>query len=145
MMHPDLHSALVDAHTRELLAAGGAPRPSRRPLRAFAGRLFGRRRPRAVTPLPGQPVAEVRIRWAFADDAPALVRLAEDVGRGAPRAPVLLAEVDGRVGAALSLCDGDAIASPAGLGEDALDLLAVRAAQLGPASRAAAPQWRVSA
>jgi hypothetical protein len=94
-------------------------------------------------PLPGPPVAEVRIRWAFADDSPALVRLAQGAGSRAPRAPVLLAEVDGRVGAALSLCDGNAIASPADLGKEALDLLAVRAAQLGPASRAAAPQWRV--
>jgi hypothetical protein len=90
-------------------------------------------------------VAEVRIRWAFADDSATLVRLAADSGARPPRAPVLLAEVDGRVRAALSLSDGRAIAPSAGAGAEALDLLAMRAAQLGPASRAAAPHWRVPA
>jgi hypothetical protein len=134
-MHPHLRAALAEAHARELRRAGGSRR---------VPRLCSRhRRRRAVTLRAGAPLPEVRIRWAFADDSPALVRLAAGTGDDPPRAPVLLAKVDGRVGAALSLCDGRAIASPAGAGVEALDLLAVRASQLGPASRATAPQWRV--
>jgi hypothetical protein len=123
-MHPTIRAALAEAHVRDL--------------RAEAGPWRTRLRRRAVTLRPPPPVPEVRIRWAFADDAPALVRLAADSGDRPPRAPVLLAEVDGRVGAALSLSDGRAIAPST----EALDLLAVRASQLGPASRAAAPHWR---
>ena len=126
-MHFHLHAALADAHMRELHGKGATQRWRRR------------------TAGGGPPVAEVRIRWAFADDSATLVRLAADSGARPPRAPVLLAEVDGRVGAALSLCDGRAIAPSAGAGAEALDLLAMRAAQLGPASRAAAPHWRVPA
>lgn len=133
-MHPYLRGALADAHARDLRGLAGP----------WPWRLLRRRR-RATGPLAGPPLAEVRIRWAFADDSPALVRLAAGNGDRPPRAPVLLAEVDGRVGAALSLCDGRAIASSAGPGAEALDLLAVRASQLGPASRAAAPHWRVPA
>jgi hypothetical protein len=134
MMHPYLRAALADAHARDLRGSAG-PWPWRRP----------RRRRRAAALLPGPPLPEVRIRWAFADDGPALVRLAAGTGERPPRAPALLAEVDGRVDAALSLCDGRAIASSAGPGAEVLDLLAMRASQLGPASRAAAPHWRVPA
>ena len=126
-MHPQLHAALVEAHMRDLRGKAGTRRWHRWPPRG------------------GPPLAEVCIRWAFADDSAALARLAADSGERPPRAPVLLAEVDGRVGAALSLCDGRAIAASAGPDAEALDLLALRAAQLGPASRAAAPHWRVPA
>jgi hypothetical protein len=136
-MHPYARAALAEAHARDLRANAGSWR--------WPSILRRLRRRRATALLPGPPLPEVRIRWAFADDSPALVRLAEGTGDDPPRAPVLLAEVDGRVGAALSLCDGRAIASPAGAGVEALDLLAVRASQLGPASRATAPHWRVPA
>jgi hypothetical protein len=137
MIHPHLHAMLAEGHARDLRGSGGSRH--RRALR----RRF-RRRP-AVALRPGPALPEVRIRWAFADDSAALVRLAEHSGEEPPRAPVLLAEVDGRVAAALSLRDGRAIATPAQPCVEVLDLLVVRASQLGPASRARAPHWRVPA
>jgi hypothetical protein len=137
VIHPHVRSALAEAHARDLRASAGPWR--------WPSALRRLRRRRATMLRPGPPLPEVRIRWAFADDSPALVRLAAGAGDDPPRSPVLLAEVDGRVGAALSLCDGRAIASSAGAGVEALDLLEVRASQLGPTSRATAPHWRVPA
>ncbi len=50
-------------------------------------------------------------RANFRDDA-ALDRLAQLEGLQVPAEPILLAEVDGRVLAAVSIADGDAIADP---------------------------------
>jgi hypothetical protein len=55
----------------------------------------------------------ITVRPAYADDSVALERLAAlDSADVAPRAPVLLAEVDGELRVALSLDDGTVIADP---------------------------------
>jgi hypothetical protein len=57
--------------------------------------------------------ASLTIRPAYADDDTALTRLAAlDSTAQPPPAPLLLAEVDGELRAALSLADGSAIADP---------------------------------
>jgi hypothetical protein len=57
--------------------------------------------------------ASVTIRPAYADDRPALARLAAlDSAAGVPATPALLVEVDGELRAALSLADGTVIADP---------------------------------
>jgi hypothetical protein len=57
--------------------------------------------------------AAITIRLAYADDQTALARLAAlDSAAGAPAAPVVLAEVDDELRAALSLTDGSVIADP---------------------------------
>ena len=60
-----------------------------------------------------QTPAAITIRPAYADDQTALARLAVlDSAAGVPAAPLLLAEVDGELRAALSLADGSVIADP---------------------------------
>ncbi|HET7047294.1 MAG TPA: hypothetical protein VFI54_03415 [Solirubrobacteraceae bacterium] len=57
--------------------------------------------------------ASITIRSAYADDLAALARLATlDSAAGVPAAPVLVAEVDDELRAALSLADGSVIADP---------------------------------
>jgi hypothetical protein len=57
--------------------------------------------------------AQILIRPAYADDYDALARLAAlDSADGVPPRPLLIAEVDGTLRAALSLRDGSAIADP---------------------------------
>jgi hypothetical protein len=58
------------------------------------------------------PHATHVVRPATAADAPALAWLAERDEQPPLRAPVLIAEVDGRPAAALSLADGRAVADP---------------------------------
>lgn len=69
---------------------------------------------RKVLCMPGLPnPAAITIRPAYADDHAALVRLATlDSAAGVPADPVLLAEVDEQLRAALSLTDGSVIADP---------------------------------
>ncbi len=54
----------------------------------------------------------VTLRYAFPDDAPAVAYLAALDSAAVPAAPVLLAEVEGELRAALSLSDGRVIADP---------------------------------
>jgi hypothetical protein len=55
----------------------------------------------------------ITIRPAYADDQAALARLAAlDSAAGVPAVPVLLAEVDDELRAALSLANGSVIADP---------------------------------
>ena len=57
--------------------------------------------------------SEITIRPEYPDDELALIRLATlDSTEGTPARPLLLAEVDGELRAALSLRDGSAIADP---------------------------------
>jgi hypothetical protein len=57
--------------------------------------------------------AQILIRPAYADDYPALERLASlDSAEAVPPRPLLLAEVDGTLRAALSMRDGSSIADP---------------------------------
>ena len=71
---------------------------------------------------------EITIRPAYADDEIALRRLAAvDSADAVPPAPLLLAELDGELRAALSLADGSVIADPFVRTAEVLELLRVRA------------------
>jgi hypothetical protein len=76
------------------------------------------------------PVTRVTLRFASAADAPRLHRLAELGSAPAPSGPALVAEIDGRLRAALPLDGGSEIADPDHRGGDLLDLLRLRALQL---------------
>jgi hypothetical protein len=77
------------------------------------------------------PVTRVTLRRAGAADADALGKLAELDSALPLSGPVLVAEVDGRLRAALPLRGGSPIADPFHRGAELIDLLKVRAAQLG--------------
>jgi hypothetical protein len=78
--------------------------------------------------------ATITIRPAYADDQASLSQLAAlDSAVGVPAGPVLLAEVDGQLRAALSLADGAVIADPFFATVDLVALLHARAAAIvGP-------------
>ncbi len=76
------------------------------------------------------PVTRVTLRYATAADAARLEHLAELDSASAPSGPVLVAEVDGRLRAALPLEGGVAIADPFHRGAELVDLLRLRARQL---------------
>jgi hypothetical protein len=74
-------------------------------------------------------LSSITIRPAYADDERALRRLAAlDSAAAAPRGPLLLAEVDGVLKAALSLSDGSSIADPFTRTADVVELLRQAAA-----------------
>jgi hypothetical protein len=81
----------------------------------------------------------VIVRLAGETDSGALRRLAERDGRSAPRGPLLVAEVDGRLLAARSLADGKAIADPFVHSAHLAELLALRSAHLRGAASASPP------
>jgi hypothetical protein len=71
--------------------------------------------------------ASITIRPAYADDQPALSRLAAlDSAAAIPVTPLLIAEVDGELRAALSLRDQTAIADPFHRTAELVELLRVR-------------------
>ncbi len=76
------------------------------------------------------PVTRVTLRYASAADAGRLLQLAELDSTSAPMGPVLVAEIDGRLRAALPLDGGAPIADPFHRGAELIELLRVRAAQL---------------
>ena len=76
------------------------------------------------------PVTRVTLRYASAADAERLQLLAELDTASAPSGPMLVAEVDGRLRAALPLDGGTSIADPSHRGAELLELLRIRAAQL---------------
>jgi len=83
------------------------------------------------------PHNEILIRRAYADDGPDLVRLAAlDSAGSLPPAPLLVAELDGVLSAALSVRDGSAIADPFKPTAKVLEMLRLHAA----ASQNTAPQ-----
>jgi hypothetical protein len=72
--------------------------------------------------------SSLTFRPAYADDYLALLRLAAlDSADAVPAAPLLLAEIDGELRAALSLHDGSAIADPFFPTADILTLLRIHA------------------
>jgi hypothetical protein len=76
--------------------------------------------------------ATITIRPAYADDQAALVRLAAlDSAPGTPAGPVLLAEVDDQLRAALSLSDQSVIADPFYPTQHLVALLRARASAVG--------------
>ena len=84
--------------------------------------------------------AAITIRPAYADDEATLMRLAAlDSADHAPPAPVLLAEVEGEVQAALSLSDSSAIADPF---RPTLHLLALLRTHAEQTARPATPHRR---
>jgi hypothetical protein len=93
----------------------------------------------AHTWLTMSPMTEtLTIRLAYAEDYPALARLAElDSAERVPRRPLLIAEIAGEPRAALSLSDGSSIADPFHHTAEIISLLETRAAgAAGPPRRA---------
>lgn len=76
------------------------------------------------------PVSRVTLRYAAAADAQRLRSLAELDSTAAPSGPALVAEIDGRIRAALPLDGSQPIADPFHRGAELLALLRMRAAQL---------------
>lgn len=74
------------------------------------------------------------IRRADANDAGALLRLVQLADRPAPREPVLLAESDGQLVAAVSTVTGETVADPFVATADVVALLEFRARQLDSAA-----------
>lgn len=89
---------------------------------------------------------EVRLRLATADDARRLRTLAQLDSAQVPSGPVLIAEIDGRLLAALPLEGGAPVADPFRRSAGVIQLLRMRAAQLdgGRSSRrpVLVPRWR---
>jgi hypothetical protein len=90
------------------------------------------RRGRAAQPANDHEEAyeSVTVRRSYPDDAPALRQLAERNGRRVPPAPVLVAEVSGRLLAARSLDNGGSISDPSQPTAHLVELLALRSAHL---------------
>jgi len=84
----------------------------------------------------------ISIRPAHRDDFVELWRVASLDSASVPAEPLLVAESDGRLVAALSLDSGDAIADPFLRTVPALDLLRLRASQL-PSTAAEHPHRSV--
>jgi hypothetical protein len=78
----------------------------------------------------GSPVTRVTLRYAGAADRERLRVLAELDSTVLPSAPTLVAEVDGRLRAALPLDGSRPIADPFHRGAELIELLRLRAAQL---------------
>lgn len=83
--------------------------------------------------------AAVTLRYAVFDDAPDLFRLAQLDSAAPLSEPILLAEVAGRVTAALSLSEDRVIADPFVLTAATVELLRARARQLTWTGR----RWRL--
>jgi len=78
----------------------------------------------------GTPVTRVTLRWAAAADRKGLRHLAQLESTTPPEGAALVAEVDGRLRAALPLDGSDPIADPFHRGAELIELLRLRAAQL---------------
>ena len=76
----------------------------------------------------------IEIRRAGASDRVALARLAELADRPVPSEPVLLAESDGELVAAVSTSTGETVADPFVATADVVALLLLRARQLDAAA-----------
>lgn len=76
------------------------------------------------------PVTRVTLRYASAADAPQLAHLAQLDSSAAPCGATLVAEVDGRLLAALPLDGASPIADPFHRGVELIELLRMRARQL---------------
>lgn len=76
------------------------------------------------------PVSWVTLRQAVAADRPRLRGLARRSGEALSSGPTVVAEVDGRLRAALPLDGGAPLCEPVHRGAELLDLLRLRAGQL---------------
>jgi len=96
-----------------------------------------------MAPLTTTATTTITIRHATPDDDTELMRLAAlDSAAAAPPLPLLLADVEGELRAALSLRDGSAIADPFFPTADLLELLRVHAAAMAAARRRSALRER---
>ena len=112
MPGPNLNFLVTREHQREL------QRAAQRVQRADSGET---------------PVTRVVLRYAAATDRDRLHELAALDSAPPPTGAALVAEVDGRLRAALPLDGTDAIADPFHRGTELIELLRLRAAQLGRA------------
>jgi len=81
-------------------------------------------------------MSSITIRPGYADDERALIRLAAlDSAAGVPPAPLLVAEVNGELSAAVSLHDGTVIANPFRPTADVIALLRAHVKAVTPAPR----------
>ncbi len=139
MISPQLQMALVHAKADDLR-------------RAAAARNLTRRQAQ-----PGPRVAaekSVTLRFGVPADENRLARLAALDSSKPPAEPILIAEVEGQLLAALALSDGSVVADPFRPTADVIDLLRARAHQLDGNSpirrsgrlrswsRLRAPAWR---
>ena len=125
MISPQLTMALAQAKADDLRRAAAAhsrTQPRTHPPRRIAG-------DKGVT-----------LRFGSRTDERALTRLAAVDSAEPPAQPVLLAEVDGQLVAALALSDGTVIADPFYPTAALIDLLRTRAAQLDDQSRVTRPR-----
>jgi hypothetical protein len=87
---------------------------------------YGQTRP----PTPVLSHESVTLRFGSPGDEKSLAELAALDSAERPTRPVLLAEVDGRLRAAMTLSDGTVIADPFHATTDVIDLLCARARQV---------------
>jgi hypothetical protein len=110
MLHPELHRTMI-AHRLDALRRAGRP-----------GRVTAPRR---------EDDSLIVLRLCRENDSRAVARLASLDGVSVPLGRLLLAEVDGRLVAALSLGSRALIADPFACTAHLRGLLKLRAAQLG--------------
>jgi hypothetical protein len=89
-------------------------------------------RPQEDTEMAPLTAPTITIRPAYADDAQALTRLAVLDSAALPAEPLLLAEADGELRAALSMADGSVIADPFAPTAHVVALLRKQAAGVDP-------------
>lgn len=112
MVPSPLHALIAREHTRELRSAAARSR--------YESDGYS-------------PVTRVTLRFASAADTQKLRALAELDSAPAPSGPTLIAEIDGRLRAALPLDGADPIADPFHRGAELIELLRLRAAHLSRA------------
>ena len=132
MIPSTLTEIAADEHRRELRGQAAADRLARRSSQdreSVPARLH--RLLRRTSSFPRTAHASVTIRVARAEDLPALRRLAELDEVPLPETPLLMAEVEGIPRAALALRSRAGIADPFYSSASLIELLALRADQLG--------------
>lgn len=132
MLPHTLTEIAMQEHTRELRGQAAAYRLAAASAGGGAGMPARLRRLLGRTPAPARTAdAGVTIRVARAQDLPALRLLAELDEAALPETPLLMAEVEGTPRAALALRSRAGIADPFHRTESLIELLALRAEQLG--------------
>ena len=133
MSHPYLHMLLARTRTDDLYTDAAVARRAAEARRAAkprrSARPRGHRRSGLSTEL-ATPEQAVTLRRYSADDHNPLARLAALDSSTSPRQPVVIAEVEGELRAALSLNDGSLVADPFHLTRGVAGLLRAYARQL---------------
>lgn len=129
MISPELQMALARAKADDLRRAADTHKLTH---------------PRAQPPRPIPAEGSVTLRFASPADWEPLARLAELDSSAPPAHPVLLAEVDGQLRAAIALTDGATVADPFQPTAGLIDLLRARACQLDATPRITR-SWRLRA